>query len=424
MNFPVNFNTNEPSKFNVDTLTTLKLVKKYNPSFVTTFIVDRKEAHNLTGDDLRKCENMITYKKKKEINAKYSGLLKSKIKTASYDFRNKKRPKTPRQGSAKMSARVEKPKTPRLGSARSQSMGDKDVKSKNMKLRQENVDKKRIKNMKEIFKSNVYMNHSASTIDGSVKSPIGHLATPKDIIEKSGSKVKSFWNLQKSTNTLTKADNNKIEISLDKRTVQHETNSCGDHITVTLKSKAEETQSRKAQINTLKISRRSCFSLLNISSSSDCKVLYKNCFLCNRRKDLKVFSNKTNSPKFRYGAAVAPDTFAEKRLVLQLRSTLIGFMTTEYPIHRVENATAAHTIEERFAITEAYVKTGLGNILGCMIGRLSNYFVVSEVKSVGKGIAFASKLSYKVTFLVLVTILSFYIIYLLYMKFASVFVIK
>ncbi|XP_037036800.1 uncharacterized protein LOC119074633 isoform X2 [Bradysia coprophila] len=209
MNFPANFNTNEPSKFNVDTLTTLKLVKKYNPSFVTTFIVDRKEAHSLTGDDLRKCENMITLKKKKEINAKYTGLWKSKIKTASYDFRNKKRPKTPQQGSAKQSGRVEKPKTPRLGSARSQSMVDKNVKSKDLKFRHENVVKKRIKNMKEIFKSNVYTNHSASTIDGSINSPTGHLPTPKDIIEKSGSKVKSFWKLQKSTNTLTKAGNNK-----------------------------------------------------------------------------------------------------------------------------------------------------------------------------------------------------------------------
>lgn len=171
MNFSINCNANESSKLNADTLTTLKLVKKYNPSFVTTFIVDRKEADCLTGDDLRRCENMISLKKKKEINAKYSGLLKSKIKTGRYDFRNKNKGKTSRQGSARMSAKGEKPKTPR-----GHSKDDKDVKSKELKLRQQNVKtlgKTKLLNMKEIFKSNVYTNHSGSTIDGSVKSPNG-----------------------------------------------------------------------------------------------------------------------------------------------------------------------------------------------------------------------------------------------------------
>lgn len=175
MNFPVTFNPNEPSKFNAETLTTLKLVKRYNPSFVTTFIVDRKEAHSLTGDDLRRCENMITLRKKKEINAKYTGLLKSKIKTSTYDFRNKIRPKTPRLGSARKSARVERLKTPRQDSPKNpkeQSKDNRDVKGRDLKLRSEHVQavKKKLLNMKEIFKSNVYVNHSASTVDESVKS--------------------------------------------------------------------------------------------------------------------------------------------------------------------------------------------------------------------------------------------------------------
>lgn len=209
--------------------------------------------------------------------------------------------------------------------------------------------------------------------------------------------------------------------------MHHETNTMGDHITFTLKSKTTDTQSKKAQINTLKISRRSCFSLLDISSSSDCKVLYKNCFLCNRRKDLKVFSSKINSPKFRYGAAsTTTENFAEKRVILELRSSVIGLKTSEYAIHRVENATVEHTFEEQLTIHEFYVYSGLKNILGCAIGKLFNRSVVCKGKSneTGNDKMFASKSSYKAISMILVIILSFYIIYLVYMKFASVFLIK
>lgn len=223
MNDPVNLHTKEPSKFNADTLTTLKLVKKYHPSFVTTFIVNRQEAHCLTGDDLRRCENMITLKKKKEINAKYSGLLKSKVKPASYDLKNK------RKSGAKPSARGERPKTPRQGSARSQSKNEKVVKSIDLQSEQEKLPtdcKTKKLGMKEIFKSNVFSNFSASTVDDSAKCRTGnaikrdfvqklnrflickyfnfldHLPTPKEIIEKTGSKIKSFWNLKQTANTM------------------------------------------------------------------------------------------------------------------------------------------------------------------------------------------------------------------------------
>lgn len=166
MNIPANCNTQDPSKFKKDTLTTLQLVKKYNPAFVTTFIVSQKEAHCLTGDVLRRCENMITLKKKKEINAKYSGLLKSKVKSGSYDIKNKKKP------SGRTSARVEKPKTPRRESARSQSKNDREVKSSDFQTRTEGAGadcKKKKSDMKEIFKSNVYLNFSNCTVDDSAK---------------------------------------------------------------------------------------------------------------------------------------------------------------------------------------------------------------------------------------------------------------
>lgn len=214
MNLPANCDTQGPSKFKRDTLTTLKLVRKYNPGFVTTFIVSYKEAHCLTGADLRRCENMITLKKKKEINAKYSGLLKSTIKVTS-DSKNKK----------KSSARGERPKTQGLTNA--QSKNEKVVKGEDSgKSGKDHLDcKKKKSEMKEIFKSNVYSNFSTTSIlDDSVKYSNGkimlkvgirfdvvyksisttlldHLPTPRDIIEKTGSKIKSFWNLQKSTKT-------------------------------------------------------------------------------------------------------------------------------------------------------------------------------------------------------------------------------
>lgn len=163
MNRPANCNAQESAQFKPETLTTLKLVKKFNPAFVTTFIVSHKEAHCLTGADLRRCENMITLKKKKEINAKYTGLLKSKVRTASHDIKNRK----------KCSARVEKPKTPRNCSARSQSKKKDVMKSNDLKsglVEKLPIDCKANKSdMKEIFKSNVYSNMSCTTVDESVK---------------------------------------------------------------------------------------------------------------------------------------------------------------------------------------------------------------------------------------------------------------
>lgn len=169
MNFPANCNTQEPSKFNKDTLTSLRLVKKYNPGFVTTFIVSQKEAHCLTGDVLRRCENMITLKKKKEINAKYSGLLKSKVKSGSYDIKSK------RKLSARTSARSEKAKTPRRENAKSQSKNDKYLKSIDLQFGKDvlAVDCKKKSDVKEIFKSRVYSNYSNSTVDDSAKCSTG-----------------------------------------------------------------------------------------------------------------------------------------------------------------------------------------------------------------------------------------------------------
>lgn len=170
MNFPVNCNSQKPLKFKEDTLTTLKLVRKYNPGFVTTFVVSHKEAHCLTGEDLRRCENMITLKKKKEINAKYSGLLKSKVKTGSYDIKNKKKCSA-RGVSGRASTRIEKPKTPRAASAKSQSKSEKVVRCNDLQSGKGNlaVECKKKSDVKEIFKSNVFPNFSNSTVDDSLK---------------------------------------------------------------------------------------------------------------------------------------------------------------------------------------------------------------------------------------------------------------
>lgn len=176
MNFTGNCDTQELSKFKKDTLTTLKLVKKYNPTFVTTFVVSNKEAHTLTGDDLRRCENMITLKKKREINAKYSGLLKSKVKQGICDIKIRR----------KSSARVEKQKvtghclvkTPRLVRTPRQVgfKNEKDLKSDGWKLRKGNVPidcNKKKSDFKQIFKSKVYSNLSTSTLDDTGKCPNG-----------------------------------------------------------------------------------------------------------------------------------------------------------------------------------------------------------------------------------------------------------
>lgn len=148
-----------PPKFKKDTLTTLQLVKTYNPSFVTTFIVSQSEAQYLTGEDLRRYENMITLKKKKEINAKYTGLLKSKISTGISEIACKQ----------KSVLRTESSKPARFGSTKTESKRRTDARDDNLKSRKESR-KESLKNnykersdVKEIFKSNVYSYGSTSS---------------------------------------------------------------------------------------------------------------------------------------------------------------------------------------------------------------------------------------------------------------------
>lgn len=131
---------------------------------------------------------------------------------------------------------------------------------------------------------------------------------------------------------------------------------------------------------------------------------------------MKVVSNKINSPKFSYGAAVTTDNFAGKRVILEMRSTLIGFTNWEYAVYRFENATVEHTVEDMFAIQESYVSTGLTKIIEDVVGRSANYFGVCEEGVVKKGSKkmFASKSSYKFISVILAVGLSCYIIFLMY----------
>lgn len=162
--FKPTFDTQEPPKFKKNTLTTLQLVKTYNPKFVTTFIVSQSEAHYLTGDDLRRYENMITLKKRKEINAKYTGLLKSKIKGTSQTMCKNK-----------SNTRADNSKVLRFGSTKIESTKTIDVESDNNFKSQLETSKTDYK-MKEIFKSNVYSNYSTtSSVYDSVKCPTGKI---------------------------------------------------------------------------------------------------------------------------------------------------------------------------------------------------------------------------------------------------------
>lgn len=210
MNFPPlikpTSTSQEYPKFKKDTLTTLQLVKTYNPSFVTTFIVSQSESQYLTGDDLRRYENMITLKKKKEINAKYTGLLKSKANPGISEITSKQKSVLKTQNSKS-----------RPGSTNTESKWKTDVRSQNLKSQRgtSKNDYKKKSDVKEIFKSNVYYGSTSSSVNDFIRCATGkifpflsknelnkffgpdHLPSPKDIIEKTGYRIRTFWNIQK-----------------------------------------------------------------------------------------------------------------------------------------------------------------------------------------------------------------------------------
>lgn len=192
--------------------------------------------------------------------------------------------------------------------------------------------------------------------------------------------------------------------------------------TGTLKSsKTTKSFARKTQINPLKISKRSCYSLINISSN-ECKVLYKNCLLCNRRKCL-AFTNKINL--FEPWCDIVPKTekVEDKRQAIVERSSVIGFATSLFTMDQVERAVVEHVLEETFSCHESFIKSGLGNAITKFIKSL---IVSHEKAAVGNRgeTKLASNTSYKVASVVVGIMLSLFIIHLLYTKFLIHFVIK
>lgn len=141
-------------------------------------------------------------------------------------------------------------------------------------------------------------------------------------------------------------------------------------------------------------SRRTCFSLINIGSTNDCKVLYNNCILCNRRKNIQLASpRKIHSRK--------TEKFWKERQSSETQFSLIGFATSQLTIHKVEKAAVEHIREESFTIGESS----------------------KSVENRGDT-KFASNIPYKITSVTFGLILSLYIFHLLYQKFLSFFVIK
>lgn len=185
---------------------------------------------------------------------------------------------------------------------------------------------------------------------------------------------------------------------------------------VSLKSEAEKLVGRKTPV---KIFKRSCFSLINISSTNECKVLYKNCLLCKRRKNfhLTLPNEKNVLESWR---DTIPDNVVKKRCTFDQLSQ-IGFASLESTIYKIESATAEYRADERFTIHESYnsSKKNFWNAFG--------KFIMSEekeaVENVGD-IKFTSNTRYKIASVIFGLILSSYIIHLLYAKILSAFVIK
>lgn len=202
-------------------------------------------------------------------------------------------------------------------------------------------------------------------------------------------------------------------------------------IKVNLKLKTEKIVARKASTSAPKISKRVCFSLVNINSTNECKVLYKNCLLCNRRKDLQTpFSNKINSLQSTCDIADKPEEIVKPRHTVEKHSSLVGFASTEFTIYKVENAITEHLLEQIFTIDESYSLSN--NNLEDAIGNFIKSLTMAEEKEIdldraveNNGETMLHCLSLNTSFKIAVgSILSLYIIYVLYTKFSSALVIK
>lgn len=142
--FKSSFDRKGCTKFTKDSLAALQLIKTYNPKFIATFIVSQSRNH-MSGDELKKFENMMTLKRRKEINAKYTDLLKSK-------------PNLQKQTKAE------------------RTKGAKTKDDLNTQLRSPGVLPKNDKmDMKEIFKNSMYLSTSSSSmVNDIINTSIGH----------------------------------------------------------------------------------------------------------------------------------------------------------------------------------------------------------------------------------------------------------
>lgn len=188
-----------------------------------------------------------------------------------------------------------------------------------------------------------------------------------------------------------------------------------------LNPKPQQTVSRKSQSNELKILKRSCFSLIDIYSTNQCKVLYKNCLLCNRRKDFQLsFANRKKTFQPRRGEAFKPEIFNRKRCIVGRQSHLIGFASSEYTIYKAETAITEHILEHTFSMHES------NNNHGNVISKFIDSFIMYQEKErdLNKADKTLLDTSCKIASVTLGVLLSLYVIYLLYKKIVSGLAIK
>lgn len=195
------------------------------------------------------------------------------------------------------------------------------------------------------------------------------------------------------------------------------------------------------KINTLKIVReqkRKCFSLLNIYSTSECRVSYKNCLYCNRRTDFQMISFNKLSAIISHKNAIKQDKIVEKRSTLEQRSSVIGFTSLIFSNYVTEYATIEHILEHRFIFDDENRNNSLD--LGKTIGDCIKSLITSKaeeidshevtaVENFGKtrlenGSSLSLNITHKIVIVAFGMILSLWVIYLLFRKFTSSLAIK
>lgn len=212
-----------------------------------------------------------------------------------------------------------------------------------------------------------------------------------------------------------------MDINRNDISVQPESNAEYVGVAVSLKSETEKLVGRKTPV---KIFKRSCFSLINISSANECKVLYKNCLLCKRRKNVQVvLPNDINV--LEPWRDTIPENVGKKRRTLDQVSQ-IGFASLEYAIHKIEKATAEYRADERFTIHESYKNWSTKDFCKAF-GKFMKSLIMSEkaeaVENLGDS-KFASYTRYKFASVTFGLILTLCFIHLLYAKILSFLVIK